>query len=773
MNFSKRFIKATDDLCDIGHPVAAPYLRRSFSLDFAPEQAQILITGQGFYALFVNGREITKCEMAPYIANPDDILYYDRYDLLPYLRKGKNAIGILLGGGFRNAFGGFVWDFEKATCRGPLCTALTLTAEGEGKSFSMEADENFRTHPSPILHNDQRFGYIYDSREEIDGWSDAGFDDSDWEYAKNCLPPRGEARLCKADPIAVLRRIRPVKIEHFDELPYCYENLREGAKAIPETVRKDVYVYDFGVNSAGLTELHIHGKPGQVVTVRHGEWKQNGAFSVGTTMFFGERRTKPYLDYNQTDVFILKGGEERLIPRFKYDGFQYAYVEGLEPEQAAEDALTFVELSGGFAERGGFSSSDEALNRLYELTVRSDRSNFLWFPTDCPHREKNGWTGDAAMSAEHMLLHMAASRSMRTWLENIRAAQREDGALPGIVPTGGWGFAWGNGPAWDSVAFELPYEIYRYDGDLDVIRENIPMMMRYLTYIMSRRDERGLVAIGLGDWIDPFQSKNGGKITAPLELTDSLMVYDSANKAAKMMRAVGRKEEAAYAESVAKAFRDAVRSCLIDPETLTVAGNCQTSQAFALDVGIFTAREFRKAGRRLVEIIRRDGEINTCGMIGLRHIYRALDKIGENELAYKLITSKERSCYGAWLEAGATALFENFPYPDGRESYSHNHHFLGDIAAWMQLCVAGLRPEPVSKSFVLKPTFLSALTNAKAYFEGLSTGWEKQSDGTVILRATVPEGMTGSLILPKDYFSEEKLPDALTAGEYCFKLLKK
>lgn len=164
------------------------------------------------------------------------------------------------------------------------------------------------------------------------------------------------------------------------------------------------------------------------------------------------------MEYAQTDVYICKGGYEEFAPKFKYDGFRYAIVEGLEKEQATSETLTFLEMSSDLKERASFNCSDEVLNKLQEITRRSVLSNFFYFPTDCPHREKNGWTGDAAVSAEHILLNLTAEKSLKEWLLNIRFAQREDGALPGIVPTGGWGFKWGNGPMWDSVCkFALLY----------------------------------------------------------------------------------------------------------------------------------------------------------------------------------------------------------------------------------------------------------------------------------------------------------------------------
>ena len=150
MKLSARFIKATEEMCDFDRPVPAPYIRKTFTLETEPKQAEITICGLGFYELYINGRNITKGPLAPYISNPDDVCYYDHYDLAGLLKKGKNAIGVILGNGFRNAFGGFVWDFDKASCRGAPIVALCLEARDGQNALELEADETFRTHPHSV-----------------------------------------------------------------------------------------------------------------------------------------------------------------------------------------------------------------------------------------------------------------------------------------------------------------------------------------------------------------------------------------------------------------------------------------------------------------------------------------------------------------------------------------------------------------------------------------------------------------------------------------------
>lgn len=766
MYLSRHFIKAGDELCTFEHPVNAPCFRREFELDFLPERSEITICGLGFYELFVNGVDITKGPLAPYIANTDDICYYDHYDITGHLKKGKNVIGIILGNGFRNPFGGFVWDFEKSPHIGPLCTAVFLACFGGGQAFTLEADESFRTHPSPILFDDIRMGCHYDARLELDGWDLPGFDDSDWGYAISCVPPKGEARLCEAEPITIRREIKPILVTHYDTLAFARESTAVGAAPVADTVRKNVYVFDFGINSAGVTRLHINGKPGQKITIRHGEHLVNGEFDIQTTMFLTpEWKRDLYYEYGQCDVYIARGGDEVFTPRFKYDGFRYAYVEGLLSEQIGDNTLTFLEMTGKLTQRASFVSSDSTLTSLQQMTEQADRSNFFYFPTDCPHREKNGWTGDASLSAEQLLLNFDCGKNLKEWLRNIRKTQNEEGAIPGIVPTGGWGFEWGNGPVWDAVIVTLPYYIYRYDGDISAFSENADVIYRYLHYAASRRDERGLVAYGLGDWVDPFLHEKG-RITAPLVVTDSITIFDISAKAAALFRAASMPAEAKWTESFAEEMRASIRKHLID-DFKVAYGDCQTCQAMLLESGILYPEEISAAQRELLRIVHRDGDINTTGVLGSRYLYHALAHAGEIDLAYKIITAKTRTCYGYWVEQGFTSLCESFQEVNLPGVDSRNHHFFGDISSFMITEITGICLNPGlhdRNSFVINPHVPKDLGYAAGSFEtvnGTLGCTFKQENGNITFHIFVPNNMHGSFIFG-DVHRE------LSAGEHCF-----
>lgn len=224
-------------------------------------------------------------------------------------------------------------------------------------------------------------GEHYDANKEVCGWNTVGFNDSEWDNAYFAPAPRGKLTVCEAEPIEVIKEIEPVNIFRQD----------------------NDFVYDFGENNAGVCTLKIKAYKGQRIELWHGEIFANGRFDNYSTIF--DRTDAPfYPEYSQKDVYIAKGeGIEEYTPKFTYHGFRYVLVKGITEEQATKELLTYNVMSSDLDEIGGFNCSDETINTLFEMVKRSDRSNYYYFPTDCPHREKNGWTGDISMSADHMI----------------------------------------------------------------------------------------------------------------------------------------------------------------------------------------------------------------------------------------------------------------------------------------------------------------------------------------------------------------------------------
>ena len=750
MSFPKYFFKATDEYCTFEKHVNAPYIRKSFSIDSFTD-AFITVSGLGFYDLYINGQKITKGLLAPYISNPDDIVYFDSYDVSKYLVKGENVIGLMLGNGFQNSLGGYTWKFDTARFRSSPKFALKFEATLEnGEEYIFEADETFRTAPSPIFFDDIRAGNFYDATKELDGWNKPSFDDSEWDFVKKAEMPRGEFRLCEADPIIISKEVKPVSIKKAK----LYINTKPNQA--PETQIKfpedeEGYLYDFGINTAGIIRLNINGKKGQQIRIQMCEFVNSKNEASYQNIFFCPN------GYSQSDVYICKGEENEIYePQFVYHGFRYAVVFGLSEEQATENLLTMLVAHSDISERGNFSCSDDTMNKLGEMARRSNLANFYYFPTDCPHREKNGWTGDAAISAEHMLLTLTPEKNYKEWLRNICKAQNDAGAFPGVVPTAGWGFKWGNGPAWDNVMTELCWLTYRIRGDLSLAVECKDSIFRYVSYIAQKRDENGIVAIGLGDWLQP--SRFAGMPTSPLEITDSVISFYICRTAAKLFRAMNLPHHADFAEKIANELREAVRKNYIDFGTMTVRSYCQTSQAICMYYGIFNDCERQEAGKVLVRLIEKADDHLDTGIIGLRVIFHVLSDIGRGDLAFKMITRHDYPSYGFFIDQGLTSLPESFlPREKWDDPDSLNHHFFGDIISWFIQRVVGLRVNPREMSvndFDIAPDYLKDLNHAEAFYDApagrISVKWIREGDD-VILTVDCPDEITGQIILPNDY----------------------
>ncbi len=750
------FIAAGREFCTYEKHIPAPLFRKTYFFDKKPENAEITVSGLGFYRLFVNGKEITKGFLAPYISNSDDIVYFDKYDVTDILNEGKNVIGAILGNGMQNCPGGGVWDFHLAKFRSAPKLALRLTVDGE----IHDTDDSWKCADSPIFFDDLRSGCFYDANKEIDNWCGIGFDDSAWKNAVFAEIPRGENRICEAEPIKIQREIKPVSITK-NTLKYFksdFDTRLSDSERTPllngidyPTSDGDTggYLYDFGVNSAGVYRLKIKGKKGQRVILQAIEFLNTD----GTSQCRNFGVFYP-TGYGQRDIYILKGdGEEEFIPSFTYHGCRYYHVSGITPEQATEDLLTYLEMNSDFADRGSFICSDDTINTLQEITIRSAKSNFYYFPTDCPHREKNGWTGDASYSAEYMLMNFAAERSFKEWQRNICKALDKNGALPGIVPTAGWGYHWGNGPAWDRIIVYLPYYTYIYRGDKEIIKESAHGILRYLDYLTNKVNENGLYEFGLGDWCPPGRSADS--YLAPLELTDSIMVMSICEKAAYLFGEIGSTLQKRFAEEIYNQTRKNIRSQYINPVNMTVLGNCQTSQAMCIYYNVFDDGEKPDAFKRLLEFIEEKGGHCDCGYLGNRVIFHVLAMHGETELALNMITRPDYPSYTyPVLKFGSTTLWENY---FDHEQASLNHHFFGDISNFFIKRIAGLEINPLRRNvneFIIHPYFIERLDFAQAHYDmpagRVEIRWERK-DGNIEISLTAPENSKGKIILPKGY----------------------
>lgn len=705
------FICATEERNRLYAHVNAPCLRKNFSV---PEfqTAELYICGLGFYKLYLNGKEITKGKLAPYISNPNDLVYYDRYDLSELLRVGRNAIGIILGNGFQNNVGGHPWGFDRAPWVSSPKLSLTLLVDGR---VVLSTAESFRCAPSAICFDDLRCGEYCDARLEQSGWTTPDFDDSNWSDSIPAALPKGERVICRAEPIKCEKEILPVAKWECD----------------------NALMFDFGVNSAGVCRIKHKGFPGQKLTIWHCE-----ALLEGRT-FYNKNTCTPDFDrsLSQKDIFVCSGNEDVFEPSFTYHGFRYVMVEGVGLRQISDDFITMCVLHSDIPAAGRFSCSDDTLNRLQEVCCNTIKSNFFYFPTDCPQREKNGWTGDAALGAEQQLWNLDCANSLAVWLDNIRKAQDESGKLPAVVPTDEFGWAQYNGPGWDRIIIELPWQIYRFNGDLQALRENADAIWRYIGYMLTKTNDNGLFSYGLVDWLEP------GKLfeveaSTPLEVTDTLICLDMLEKASFIFEQLNEPKKAEFCRERRMHFLNLFRKIHVCGTELRC--RTQTAQAMAIAYHVFGEDEIATAVHVLVDLIARDNHHLKTGMLGMRVLFPVLSENGYSDLAYRLITQPSPPSYRYWLDHGATALWESFNEVydnsilriDGGRTMSLNHPCWAFISSWFFEYILGLKINPDgddSCNFEISPCQLQKITSAEGSFQSkqgsISVKWHRNEKG--------------------------------------------
>lgn len=730
-----RFIFAGTEFNSRDKHIPAPLFRKEFACTDITGTHKLVIGATGFYRIFLNGEELTKGPLAPYISNPDHTVYYDEYDLSGKL-LADNVLCVLLGNGFGNALDCNIWEYESAPYRSAPKMFLCIYGK-DGTALC--SDDSFDVFDSPITFDDLRFGEFFDARlvrpELFERGSVSG-----GRKAAVAPPPKGELKKCTAQP---LRR--------FEEV---------AAKTV--TKSDGGFIFDFGQNNTGIFRLHITGRSGQKVKLTFGEILRDGKLFTDNIRF-AERRIGYDVQY---DEYICTDGEQTYEPSFTYHGYRYAFVEGIEEAQAKPELLTMIVMHSDITPVGHFACSDEVINKIEECTCRSDVSNFLYFPTDCPHREKNGWTGDIVCSAEQLLYHYDCVLSLREWLGVLRKTQKENGRLPGIAPTSTWGYDWGSGPAWDSALVEVPYQIYRFTKDTGIIFENADAIEKYFAYADTKLNSDGLLAYGLGDWREAGSVMD---ITTPLEVTDTLVMTDTAKKASELLAVIGHTEQS---EKIGKWGKKLERQFWKKyAKNGEITCKTQTAQAKAIACGIFGKDELTKAYDVLKKMLADNNGRFKVGVIGAKVLFDVLVRAGAGDEALEAIIGPQFPSYGFWLSKGATTLWESFMDGDDIWRDSRNHHFWGSVSAWFFKTLAGLDIVSRGKAEIC-PHTLSRLSWAEASHSykdlSLFVRWERKDGGIEFCIRN--KGYTGNISVP-GYETDGKKTVPLEDGERIYSFL--
>jgi alpha-L-rhamnosidase len=707
--------------------LGAPLLRTEFRVERPLVAARLFICGLGLYEATVNGRRVSDGVLLQNFTRYDVTVLYKVFDVTPLVAAGTNCLGVELGNGWYNCVTVDPWYTRQASWRDvPKLRCELHLSYADGGHGVVLSKPPWRTAAGPVTFNSIRSGECHDAGREVPGWNLPGFDGEGWQPAIIVRPPGGILRAEEMEPIRSLGEYPAVR------------KWRAGNGS---------WVFDCGQNLAGVARITVRGPRGTEIRLYHnecllpdGSLPREGGFIQGAE-FQMARYTKG------TDA------EETWLPRFVYFGFQYVEVAGLEYEPALGD-VTAVFQHTDLARRGRFACSSDTLNGIERIARLSTLSNWHGLPTDCPHREKNGWIGDSAVACEQTIIHHAPMAGYTKWLGDFRDCQKPAGAFPCVVPSTGWGFGRWNGPDYSSAFFTIPWLLYLYGGDRDVLASCYEAMQRQISFIEGMADDL-VVGYGGGDWCPPFDGpahfENMASFKAPKGVTDGAHFHSMTRTLAKVAAVLGRDDDRRRYTELADRIRDSFRRHFFDAATVRVAGDCQTSTGCMLFHGLCLPDEEQPVLDLLVQqVAERDGHLD-FGIFGSRAVMNALAEGGRADVARAMADRVTYPGWGWWLARGANTLWECW-----NGGGSHNHQMFADVAAFLVKHLAGIQPderEPGFRHVILRPALDCGLAWADGSHESslgtVRCAWRRHGRGYRV-GVTVPVGARASLHLPAE-----------------------
>lgn len=721
--------------CPLTASGAAMAFRRNFTLPKGSEgksvrRARAYVCGLGFHEFYINGQKIGRGVANPVLSDYNKRIYYNIYDVTPYLKE-KNAVGILAGNG---------WFGEPQ-----IAMNLYILFEDGTETFVVTGEHErwWRSRSSPVVSGTIFDGEVYDARIEDDlkGWSEYNEKfglDNGWYFA---VPKKHdkEVRLCS------------------QKIPEIVAERTVNGVALRKTEKGQIY--DFGEMLTGREILRVKGARGARVTMRFAEALNEEGLARGSLR-----------NAINTDVYVLAGREEESYsPHFSYRGFRY--VEVAVEGEARVLGISAEVLRTGTARTGRFTCSDETLNRLHEMSVRTEACNHHGILTDCPQRdERMGWLNDLGARLFQTCNNFGMERFFEKISDDIADTMDENGAIKDTAPY----YLGGNVADPVSVAYLLigkfAYERY---GDVGLIERHYDRYVRWVEYLTSRT-ENGVLSVGLyGDWVPaisvvPYFSRRFNK-GFPIPVISTMYLFWHYRLAADLAGTIGRKEEQSRYAALAEKTKKIINERFYDRTRARYCEDVQSGNAVALSLGIAGESERGALLTAVVKDIESRGWHMTCGNQAYRHLIGVLAENGYNETVLRILKNKKYPSWGYMLECGATTVWERWENEIStveENMHSYCHPMFGSYDYWFYQYLGGIRVRegtPAMYDFIVSPCVMKEIPEVDCSIDTLlgriSVRYRVEGEKAEF-EIVVPPNSTAEVLLPG------KEPFVLRSGTY-------
>lgn len=714
---------------------AMPVFRKEFHLSSRPRQATLRIIGLGDYDARINGVRVAPTGINQPWSQYEKTLYHRDFDVTERVNAGDNCVTVMLGNSFWDnpnpPPGRYNKDGPQRTAPEPLLLRAELIIENAGGEIRrVGTDESWRVAPGPVVFSHIFAGEDFDARRVLKGADLADYDASGWQPARLVEAPTGTLKPQFWPGIEVLERFQP-----------------ESIKAAGD----GAFLYSFPQNSSAQLWLRISGgQAGQRIDFRCGEHRNDQGRLFGA-----------YL----VDCHLTTDGEAFEHPWiFFYLGMQFVEVRGaVPPGEPNPDHLPVIEamelrhVRTALPESGTFRCSEDLYNRTHQLIDWAMRSNASHVLTDCPHREKLGWLECAYLLAPSFLNRYDSLDWFTKIAGDIRGAQEPGGRVLTVAPSypaGRFPGAFNWTVEWGAAAVLLPWQLYEWSGDPQILRDGFDSMRRFTDFIGTEATD-GVAPAGLGDWYDYGHGQPPGPSRfTPTTLSATATWAMCAQTCARTAEALDRPAEArAYRERFAT-IRRAFQEHFYDPAThsLRHSGSPQCANAMALCADLVPAGDRERFVEQIIDDLRARDWQQTPGDVGHVYFIRALAEAGRSEILHRVYRREGKGSYGGILSKGLTAMPETWDaMMDGYQSL--NHCMLGHVMEWFHGYVAGIRQAPGSVGW--REAVIGPNPGPLAWAEGslrtprgtVETRWQRTNE-VFRLEVTIPPGMAATALMP-------------------------